>query len=291
MATRPGSDDLKHCITFGWFAVATGLAACGAEQRPPADPVVVARAALDEGLPKKALAAVGEAESGPALIARMQALIALDEWGTFERLLRRVPAGTDKEALQCLLAAARKDVVAERQCKRDTVGLDPTLADATVRALGQVLETEHRPEEAEVTLRNLAKERPTNANRKAVVAFLERVGFVREAVDYLEAWLALTPGDRTLELKLARTLERKVRGDLLEKRAEDAEQAARRILALQPSRAEIRYFLADALELKGDKTAAEAERATARAAGAKPPVPVDTMPGMGPETDGDHGHP
>lgn len=275
------------------FAGVAALGACGGAGGPAADPVAVARAALDDGLPKRALAAVGEATSGPALVVRMQAVLELDEWGTFEHLLRSVPAGPEKTALTCLLGAARKDVVAERQCRAPTPGLDATLEDATVRALGRVLETEHRPDEAELTLRNLARKRPTGANRKAVVSLLERQGFVREAVDFLEAWLAAVPGDRTIELKLVQTLERKVRGDLLEKRGADAKQAARRILELQPSKAQIRYFLADALELEGDTTAAEAERAAAKAAGATPPTPVDTMPGMEPEPgdDDNHGHP
>lgn len=291
MAIRPGSAELKIVIPVLWCVLAAALTACGGADKAAADPVATARAALDEGLPKRALAAVPEATAGPALLARMQALIEVDEWGTFEQLLKSVPNGPDNDALQCLLAAARKDVVAERACRKDLPGLDTTLRDATTRALARVLETEHRPEEAELTLRDLAKARPTNANRKAVVAYLERQGFVREAVVYLEAWLAEAPADRTLELKLVRTLERKVRGDLLEKRADDAEAAARRILALAPSRAQVRYFLADALELKGDKTAAEAERAAAKAAGAKPPVPVDTMPGMEPEPGDDHDHP
>lgn len=279
-----------------WLGIVTGLlaiGACGPEGKPPADPLTTARAALDDGLTKRALAAVGDAASGPALVVRMQALLELDEWGTFEQLLRSVPAGSEKAALTCLLGAARKDVVAERQCRTPMPGLDATLEDATVRALGRVLETEHRREEAELTLRNLAQKRPTAANRKAVVGLLERQGFVREAVDFLEAWLAAVPGDPTIELKLVRTLERKVRGDLLEKRAAEAKQAARRILELQPSKAQIRYFLADALELEGDKTAAEAERAAAKAAGATPPTPVDTMPGMEPEPGDDdkRGHP
>lgn len=266
------------------------LCGCGAPAEPVSiDHVGLANKALDEGLPKRALAEVGKATEGRALIARLQAIIELDEWGTFEKLERTVPAGDDKLALGCLLAAQRKDVDGEKRCRTALAASpsDPTLADATERALGVVLETEHRREEAELLLRNLAQKRPTNANRKAVVALLERQGFVREAVAFLEAWLATTPGDKSLQLKLVQTLERKVRGDILDKRADEAEAVARRVLVLAPERAQMRYFLADALELKGDKTGAEAERTTAKAAGATPPVPVDTMPGMA----HDHDHP
>lgn len=265
-----------------YLACALILGACSSSSEPPVDHVALANKALDDGLPKRALLEVSKATEGPALIARLQVLIQQDEWGTFEKLEKAVPAGPDKVALACLLAAQRKDVDGEKRCRAAgaTPSSDATLADAAERALGVVLETEHRREEAELTLRNLALKHPTNANRKAVVALLERQGFVREAVAFLESWLATTPGDKSLELKLVQTLERKVRGDLLDKRGDDAEAAARRILALAPERAQIRYFLADALDLKGEKTAAEVERATAKAAGATPPVPVDTMPGM-----------
>jgi tetratricopeptide (TPR) repeat protein len=270
------------------------LAACGADKPLPPDPLVMARRALDDGLPKRALDHAAAATSGPLLVARLQALIELDEWGTFEKLLRTVPAGAERAALDCLLAAARKDVGAERKCRAEAIEpkvLDATLGDASRRALGRVLETEGRPEEAELELRRLADARPTNANRKALVAYLERQGFVREAVAFLEAWLAERPDDSSLEMKLAQTLERKVRGDLLDKRASEAEAAARRLLALQPERAQIRFFLAEALELKGDKTGAEAERAAAKAAGATPPVPVDSFPGLGAPGADDHPHP
>lgn len=264
----------------GLLIVALVVAGCRDEGAAPPDRAAMARQAIDEGQPKRALKSVSDAASGPELVARMQALIELDEWGAFERLLRSVPAGPEKDALSCLLASARRDVGAVRRCEHDherTV-LGPTLFDHTQRALGRALETERRRDEAELVLKELAQTHASAANRKAVVAFLERQGFVGQAVDYLDAWVAATPGDKSLELKLVQLLERKVRGDLLGRRADEAEAAARRILTLAPQRAQIRYFLADALEMKGDKTGAEAERATAKAAGASPPVPVDAMP-------------
>ncbi len=242
---------------------------------------------------------VGNAKTGPGLVARMQALIELDEWGMFERLLRDVPAGPERTALLCLQASARRDVDGVKKCSVEVV-VGATLGDAMKRAHARVLETEHRRIESEAALRKLAAERATPANHKALVAYLERQGFVREATTYVEGWLATAPDDTSLQAKLVQLLERKVRGDLLEKNAPEAEAAARRILALDPKRAQVRYFLADALDLKGDKTGAEAERAIAKAAGAKPPVAVDAMPGITPEHPDDphehrngdgHGHP
>lgn len=267
-------------------------AACRDEAPTEIDREALARQALDDGQPKRALSEIGDAREGAALVLRLQALIALDEWGTFERLVATVPAGQAKDALMCLLASARRDVFAHRVCGASFDGavIGRTLHDHARRALAFALETEKRRDEAEVVLRELARESPTGANHKAVVAFLERQGFVREAVAYLEGWLAASPSDKTIEFKLVQVLERKVRGDLLDKRAAEAEAAARRILALAPARAQVRYFLADALELKGDKTAAEAERALAKAAGAAPPVPVDVMPGMLPDGPGHPGH-
>jgi len=283
---------MRRVLRCALIACVFGACGSSASSEPQVDHVALANKALDDGLPKRALIEVSKATEGPALIARLQVLIQQDEWGTFEKLYNAVPAGPDKVALGCLLAAQRRDVDGEKRCRAAaaTPATKTTLADAAERALGMALETEHRREEAELTLRNLALRHPTNANRKAVVALLERQGFVREAVTFLEAWLVAKPGDKSLELKLVQTLERKVRGDLLDKRGEEAEAAARRVLVLAPERAQIRYFLADALDLRGEKTAAEAERATAKAAGATLPVPVDTMPGMDGTTP-DHAHP
>lgn len=260
-----------------------GVALAGCSRGGGDDTLAVARGALDEGLPKRALAEVADAKAGPELVVRLAALIELDEWGDFARLERGVPPGPERVALECLLAAARRDVDGEKRCRAvDATAIDPTLADAAARALGRVLAIEHRRSDAELHLRRLAEAHPSAANRKAVVAHLEREGFVREAVDYLEAWLKAEPSDTSLKVKLVQVLERKVRGDLLDKRAEEAEAAARRVLALDPTRAGVRWFLADALDLKGDTKGAEAERAAAQAAGAPKPAAVDAMPEMDP---------
>lgn len=264
--------------------VAAGLAlsafGCGPEAP---DKLTLARGALDEGLPKRALAEVADAKAGPELVVRLAALVELDMWGDYAKLERGVPPGPERVALECLIAAARRDVDGEKRCRAVDVGaIDKTLADAAGRALGRVLAIEHRRSEAELQLRRLAEQHPTAANRKAVVAHLEREGYVREAVAYLEGWLAAEPADTSLKVKLVQVLERKVRGDLLDKRADEAEAAARRVLVLDPGRAQVRWFLADALEQKGDAKGAEAERAAAQAAGAPKPVAVDAMPEMDP---------
>jgi DNA-binding SARP family transcriptional activator len=143
-----------------------------------------------------------------------------------------------------------------------------------------VAEDELRLDEAETRLRAVIKARPTLANRKAFVAYLERNGFVAEAVVEVEAWMKVEPSDGSLKGKLLGLLERKVRGDLLERRADEAVAVATRILELDPKREAIRYFLADALEMKGDTAGAERERAAAKKAGATPPPAPDSFPGL-----------
>lgn len=267
---------------FVQVAAGLALSAFGCGPEAP-DKLTLARGALDEGLPKRALAEVADAKAGPELVVRLAALVELDMWGDYAKLERGVPPGPERVALECLIAAARRDVDGEKRCRAVDVGaIDKTLADAAGRALGRVLAIEHRRSEAELQLRRLAEQHPTAANRKAVVAHLEREGYVREAVAYLEGWLAAEPADTSLKVKLVQVLERKVRGDLLDKRADEAEAAARRVLALDPGRAQVRWFLADALEQKGDAKGAEAERAAAQAAGAPKPVAVDAMPEMDP---------
>jgi predicted Zn-dependent protease len=192
-----------------------------------------------------------------------------------------------------MFAAARRDVTGDRLCRaRGAEPASQTLTDGAIRAWARVAEDELRLDESELRLRELVKQRPTIANRKAFVAYLERNGFVAEAVTEVEAWKKAAPEDGSLSSKLVALLERKVRGDLLDKRADAAESAARRVLELDPKRAAMRYFLADALELKGNKTGADAERALAKAAGAEKPPAPDTFPGMvAPGPDGKPGQP
>ena len=277
------------------------LAACSKEA-PPADPLSEATAALDEGLPKRvvsALSALPE-RSGEALALELVALTELSEWGRVEGRLDKL-GGAELEVVRCVFGAARRDVMADRVCReRKEVPKSAALDDAAVRAWAKVAEDERRLDEGELRLRQLVAKRPTLANRKAFVAYLERNGFVAEAVIEVEAWRKAEPADRSLDGKLVVLLERKVRGDLLERRADEAVGAAQRILELDPKRAQVRYFLADALEQKGDTAGAERERAAAKAAGAKPPPAPDSFPGLDagpgeqkpppPGLPGHHGH-
>jgi len=294
-------------MTLKWrWAVLVGLVAgCQSDTSSvgpstlvdPVDPMVAAAAALDAGAPKRALTALGEGrgtepKAGLGLALRVMALIETNEWGRVERSISKL-TGPELAAVTCMFAAARRDVTGDRLCRaRGAEPASQTLIDGAIRAWARVAEDELRLAESELRLRELVGKRPTIANRKAFVAYLERNGFVAEAVTEVEAWKKAVPGDGSLDSKLVALLERKVRGDLLDKRAEAAESAARRVLELDPKRAAMRYFLADALDLKGDKAGAEAERAKAKAAGAEKPPAPDTFPGMvAPGKDGQPGQP
>lgn len=266
----------------------------GADVSAPQATLGVAEA-LDAGAPKRALDALdraGAAEAGLGLM-RVQALVETDEWGEAERRIAKLDP-RERPVGDCLLASAREDVRAEKLCRAAGTPEEPAVADAVKRALARALSRDMRLEEAEFLFRELLKARATLANRRALIDFLEKQGFVKEAADELERWLADKPSDVTVAAKLVAVLERKVRGDLLEKRADEALAAGLRILALRPSKAEVRYFLAEAYVLKGDTAAAERERKTAEAVGAKPPPAVDSIPGgevpAGQGHAHDHGH-
>lgn len=288
----------RHVLVWASLAsMASGACGGASESRPaPVDPAARAKDAarlIDEGATKRAMAVLGpdptptDDETIAAL--RIIALLELREWGRAERFMSPITRSEakTKAALECLFAAERRDVTAERTCRKaresELGKAQDTLGDAVARGLAKALEADHRLEECEATLRELVKTRPTTANRRSLVAYFERQGFVREAVELLEAWRAAEPTDKSLDDKLAMALDRKVRGDLLDKRGADAEAAARKLLALKPQRQEIRYFLADALEMNGNKAGAEAERAAAKAAGAVAPLPVDAVPGQAPD--------
>lgn len=270
------------CVGLAAVALAAACGTPGAGSAP--DPVAQARLALAEGSPKRALPLVESASEGPALVLRIRAMIGVSEWGPVAALVAKLPAGADKDGCACLLAVARHDVDAVRRCERAaaTTFEDLALGDEVKVALAGAYELEHRPDAAEKALRDAAAARPTLPNRRALVDFLDRQGFVKDAVDVLEGWLAQAPEDRTLHARLGQMLERKVRGDLLDKRWAEAEAAARRILELAPGRGEIRYYLADALDGQGKGEDAKAERKRAEAEGHKAPPPVDAFPGMVP---------
>lgn len=226
-----------------------------------------------------ALAALSE-RAGEGLALELVALTELSEWGKVEARRARL-TGAERGVVDCVFEAARRDVTADRVCReRATGSASPTLEDAAARAWARVAEDGLRLDESETRLRALVKERPTLANRKAFVGYLERNGFVAEAVVEVEAWMKLEPSDGSLKGKLLGLLERKVRGDLLERRADEAVAVAKRILELDPKREATRFFLADALEMKGDGAGAEREREAAKKAGAKPPPAPDSFPGL-----------
>ncbi|MCC6625025.1 MAG: tetratricopeptide repeat protein [Deltaproteobacteria bacterium] len=277
---------------------ALALVACGqpdpaaGQGGPPEAEIEAARRALADGNPRRALAKVADAVEGAGLVVRLRALVALSRWGDVERHLPTVPPGLEREALECLFASKREDVTATRKC--EAAGAKPfedvALGDEVRVALAAVYEREHRPDAAEATLKALVESRPTRPNRRALVDFYDRQGFVREAVAAAEAWLAAEPEDPTLKARLGQLLERKAKGDLLEKRWPEAEAAARRLLELVPMRHVARYLLADALDQLGKPDEARAERERARAAGAEPPPPPNSFPGLGPGEPGAHGH-
>ncbi len=274
------------------WAVALAFVGCGETAKQA--PVVAAplgeqvSEALDNGAPKRALSLLEKSVSTPELAGlRALALIETDSWSDAERAIKDL-ASTEKAVAECAFAAAREDVRAVRLCSAVSHP-SKTFSDAGKRALAKALARDQRLEEAELTLRELVK-RGTNANRRALVDFLEKQGFVRQASEELERWLASTPGDVTVRSKLVSVLERKIRGDVLDKRADEALAAGKRILALAPTKAEIRYFLADAYALKGDSAAAERERKAAQDAGAKPPPAVDSFPGLETPAGGGHDH-
>lgn len=282
MATRPGSAErLLFALVVSTVSWAAGCSKDGPTAAP--SPLDDARAALDAGAPRRVVAALASLpeRTGEALALELVALTELKAWGRVEAARAKLQ-GAERAVVECVFAAARRDVTADRLC-RSRAGqavASPVLEDAAQRAWARVAEDELRLVEAETRLRELIKARPTLANRKAFVAYLERNGFVAEAVVEVENWMKAEPSDGSLSGKLLGLLERKVRGDLLERRADDALAAARRVLELDPKREAIRYFLADALEMKGDTAGAEREREAAKKAGAKPPPAPDSFPGL-----------
>ena len=258
------------------------LAACGGKEGAPApvDPaqrVRDATQALDDGRPKVALVVLGD-DVGPGFdLVRVRALLALERWGDAQRIIAHAPVdGPDAAAMRCELASARSDVDGERACQA-ALAASPHDVRLTV-ALAVAIDRMNRPAEAEALLRVAVRNSDGQVAREALVAHLERFGWMREAVDATEAWLVVRPGDPRVQRRLVSLLQRKVKGDLVGKRPSEAAVAARRLLALAPEHQEVRYYLADALEATGDAQGAEVERAQLRAAGVPPPPPATGLP-------------
>lgn len=259
------------------LALGVGCGGKGGEgEKSPEQRLREAERALDEGQAAVAMGTLGDAEGPGFALLRVRALLALKRWGEAERQLERA-TGPDVPAMRCELASARSDVNAERLCQEALAAApkDVRLVVAMANALGRM----HRPDEAEKLLRDAVQQSGAAAARDALISHLERFSWVREAVAEAEAWYTLEPERPGLRPRLVGLLERKVRGDLFAKRPAEALVAARRVLELAPERAQMRYYLADALAATGDEAAAAAERATAKAAGVEPPPPPSGVPG------------
>ncbi len=256
------------------------VAGCGgrgdARQDGAAQRVQEAERALDDGRAAAAVGLLAEADGPGVTLLRVRALLALKRWGEAARQVER-ETGPDLAAMRCEMASARSDVDAERLCREALVAAPKDTR--LVVAMANTLDRMHRPDEAERLLRDAVQQSGAAVARDALISHLERFSWVREAVAEAEAWYTLEPERRGLRPRLVALLERKVRGDLLAKRHGDAAVAARRVLELAPERAQMRYYLADALAATGDEAAAAAERAKAKAAGAEPPPPPSGVPG------------
>jgi tetratricopeptide (TPR) repeat protein len=239
----------------------------------------LARRHLELGEVPEALQLV-ERSTVPALVEiRIRALLDLGRWGSAQEILP-LAAEDRRLALSCHVAAAAGKVGAVRTCEaaRARYPRDPELALAQARAL----ETDRRLVEAEALLRGALAERPSNPRLLATLAaFLERQGWLRQSVEVREAWLAQRPDDREARLGLTQSLARKARGDLLDKRWDEAIQTLVRLLGLAPDDHPMRYYLAEAYRGAGKLAEAEAEVARARAHGAEPPPPPDAVPPPG----------
>lgn len=238
--------------------------------------LTLAHRALSEGRHGDAITLTLGRPEQPLAQIRARALLALNRWSEVSRVIRGWQ-GPGKAAVECALAAARRDVTAERLC-RAAIAEDPTDVFAHVD-LARTLSRLGRADEAEALLRALVETHPEAASWVALVAHFETFGWLEQAVEVLDEALARHPGHRRLSAQLEAVLLRKVRGDLLAKRYDAAIAAARRLLAVDPERHIVRYYLADALAAAGDHAAAEAERARAKAAGVEVPPAVDAIPG------------
>jgi tetratricopeptide (TPR) repeat protein len=211
----------------------------------------------------------------------------LERWGDAEAVWPKLADPARRALVGCYLKGKRLDVDAERVCRAaletpaaDGTPVHPLIVDSARLGLTQALERNHRMEAAEEVLKGLVAASPNTRNRKAQYGFYDRVGWVNEGITALDAWLVAVPDDASVKAQLVQALERKVRGDLLEGRAAEAERAARRLLELEPTRGEWRFYLADALDLAGKKDEGAREREAAKASGATPPKAVNAVPGL-----------
>lgn len=240
----------------------------------------LARFHLREGKPRRALDVVGDDRSPSLAAIAVEAHLALRQWGTARRVLPHVE-GAKAVLLRCAVASASEDVTAVRHCEqaRRDLGDSPEILVSLARALERARLTK----QAETLLREALAESPSEAMlHDALVSVLDRAGWMREAVVALEAWYALPDAPTMVRGRLVAALERKGRGDILQRRNEEAAQALERALEVDPAAHRIRFSLAEAYDALGRTEDGANQRAQAKAHGATPPPrPGAVRPGGG----------
>ncbi len=280
--------------------------ACGGGEQPaPAASAPTPEEALRSGQPQIALRLLRKAHGGPgvdlsdaALLRKMTerdrvvvAAASLDtgHWEDASVAIRAMQEPRHVALMDCYLAGRRGDVDAARRCEA-AIAAPAEGVEALARASGRfglaaAREHDRRVEEAAAALKAAVAEVSDPRNQRMQLDFLERQGWIKEAIEVLEAWRAASPEDKTIVDRLTAALERKVRGDLLEKRGAEAEVAARRLIEVAPARAGTwRYHLAEALTLLGKAEDAVRELAAAKASGAPAPKRPDAVREMDPST-------
>ncbi|MGM0574696.1 MAG: tetratricopeptide repeat protein [Myxococcota bacterium] len=253
-----------------WFATEGTLLRHELATVPYAAPVraALARRALEEERPRRALDVLGDREAPEHAALRVRALLDLHRWGSARRALEDVD-GDGAAALRCEVAAASRSLDAVDLCRRavDEEGPEPRV----IVALARALERSRRSEAAEAALQRGLERHPDDPRLLGAAADLyEDAGWMRQAVDVLERWYART-GDPAVRRRLVDALGRKGRGDRGAGRHEEAVEALERALELAPERHALRYPLAEALEELGEAERARTQRETARGHGAQPP--------------------
>jgi hypothetical protein len=296
--------------TLAGLSVAPAGCGGGTAEAPPETAATAPAAPTPEetlraGQPQVALRLLRLAHGGAgvdladrALLARFSerervvvAAASLDtgHWEDAASAIRAMQDPRHAALLGCYLAGRRGDIDAARRCEATLAtpseGVEPVARASGRFGLAVAREHDRRVDAAAEALRQAVSEAPHPRNQRVLLDFLERQGWVKEAIETLEGWRTAAPDDKTILDRLVKALERKVRGDLLEKRGAEAELAARRLIELAPARAGTwRYHLADALEQLGKAEEAARERAAAKASGAPEPKRPDAVRELDPAT-------
>jgi hypothetical protein len=233
---------------------------------------------LAGGEPRRALDLLDGVDGSAVAGLRIEIHLSRNAWGRVRKELRGL-SGDDALLWRCRAGAAMSEMHGVASCAeaRASLGDRSDLVAAHVKALTR----DRRTQEAEALVRTQLETKPTDVIlHGALASLLEGTGWMREAVEALEAWYALDAGGRQVAERLVRALERKAKGDLVAGRAEEARVTLERALVVAPHRHELRYHLAQALEDQGDAEAANRERKRAKDAGAEPPIGPLQMRGM-----------